>query len=343
MSRLLTPINAIAFPWEVDTIKVGTTSASERSVTIGIQCGELSIFNSVLSFDSDGTVQFEDLGSLFEAYAGETVKECAVRLNGSTVASWLLIPCRVETTDTAVMWCEKSFLTVARGERLTHQHTCEYLSWWQSTAASVTLSVTAFWASPSGMLREERQMVVDAHQGINTHSWKVSEWTPPAAGAVLSMYSVAYGDRIQHYRLQESENTPVVLCFINSFGVYETMTFFGSVERDTKPTRSSAVIGGKTRNYDIESIPIWKAYTGELPEGMSGLLDDVIRAKRVWLQDGGIGDVEVTLTDNEWKRSSSPVESLSGTVSWRLASHRQLRSRTSLGRIFDETFDETFN
>ena len=227
---------------------------------------------------------------------------------------------------------------------MTHAASCEYLSWWQSTAETVTLSVSAVWASSSGLLTESRTVSVDAHQGINTHSWVVSEWAPPVAGAVLVRYSVTLGSRIQRYCLRAVEHTPVVLCFLNCFGVYESMTFFGVVERDTKPSRTSAIIGDKTRNYDVESVPTWKASTGELPEGMSGLMDDVVRARRLWLMDGAIGDVEVTLTDNEWKRTNTSVDSLSGTVTWRMTSRRQLRARTAQdGRIFDETFDETFN
>ena len=344
MSRLITTINAIAFPWEVDTLAIGTTASGERSVSVDLLCGEVSILSTALSFGGDGTVSLEDMASLFEAYSDNAVKDCVLKLNGVTVASWVLIPCRLSTTDSAQIWCSQSFLTVVRGERVTHVSSREYLSWWQSAAGSATLAVTAIWASSSGVQSENRTMSVDARQGINTHSWNVSEWTPPAAGAVLVRYTVTLGNRAQHYCLRDVEITPSVLCFLNSFGVYESMTFFGMVERDTKPTRTSAVIGGKTRNYEVESIPTWKASTGELPEGMSGLMDDVVRARRLWLMDGAIGDVEVTVTDNDWKRTNASVESLSGTVTWRMASRRQLRARTVQdGRIFDETFDETFN
>ena len=344
MSRLITTINAIAFPWEVDTLAIGTTASGERSVSVDLLCGEVSILSTALSFGGDGTVTLEDMASLFEAYSDDAVKNCVLKLNGVTAASWVLIPCRLSTTDSAQVWCSQSFLTVVRGERMTHAASREYLSWWQPSAGNATLSVAAVWASSSGVQTESRTMSVDARQGINTHSWNVSEWTPPAAGAVLVRYTISLGNRIQRYCLRAVEHAPSVLCFLNSFGVYESMTFFGVVERDTKPTRTSAIIGGKTRNYDVESVPTWKASTGELPEGMSGLMDDVVRARRLWLMDGAIGDVEVTLTDNEWKRTNTSVDSLSGTVTWRMTSRRQLRARTAQdGRIFDETFDETFN
>ena len=345
MSRLLTDINAIAFSWEVDTLEIGTTTSGEGSVLVDLLCGERSIISTTLSFDSDGTVSLEDLASLLESYCDDAPKDCVLKLGGRTAATWVLIPCRVETSDSAAVWCEKSFLTVVRGERLTHLQSREYLSWWQSSDTDSVLEVSAVWSTGSGLLNENRTMTVSSRSGINTHSWNVSEWTPPASGAVLVQYRVTLGDRIQRYRLQEAEQPPAVLCFINSFGVHESMTFFGSVERDIKPTRASAVIGGKTRNYDVESVPTWKAGTGELPEGMSGLMDDFVRSRKAWLVDAVMGDVEVALTDNEWKRTNSIVESMSGSVTWRLASRRQLRARTGAGsgRIFDETFDETFN
>ena len=343
MSKLLTSINDIAFPWEVDTLAIGTTG-SERSVSVELLCGEVIVLSSPLSFDDGGTVTLDDVASLLESYSDDSVKECVLKLDGVAAASWTLLPCRLQTSDTAQVWVVHSFLTAVRGERLTHVDSREYLSWWQGSSATATLSVSSVWISPSGLLKETRSLSVEAHKGINTHSWNVSEWIPPEIDAELVRYSVTLGSRVQHYSLRPSEHRPAVLCFLNSFGVYESMTFFGVVERDTKPTRTLALIGGKSRNIDVESVPTWKASTGELPEGMSGLMDDVVRSSRTWLMDGSLGEVEVVLTDNEWKRSNQSDESLSGSVTWRMSSRRQLRARTSpSGRIFDETFDETFN
>ena len=63
--------------------------------------------------------------------------------------------------------------------------------------------------------------------------------------------------------------------FRNAFGYLETFHCFGATLTELKPTRSTAMFGGKTRNYRVLAVPEHTSHTGIIPSHMVPLFADL--------------------------------------------------------------------
>lgn len=300
-------------------------------------------FGSVISLD--------DLGGLLTAYARQqlvlnvTISVSEKNSSGTEVATKtfaftvLYSECDVDTT--AESFYNSHFLSILMGPKETAMGRLEYLHYYGSDSATAT----AYYDDGS-----EAQIAVTVVGGNdNYRTCDVSPARFASAGKTLVSYFVKAGSRSQTYNVRpEVLDCAPILIFSNSFGVQELIYCTGTHEVDPKFERSSARFGKMKRNYDIRETRTFKADTGVLTWAMADWLDDLFRSKEVYVLNiyGGVPTVgrEVTLTDSKSVRSNEDDELPRFTFSYEYAqrNHNVLDSHRA-GRIFDNTFDFTFN
>lgn len=300
-------------------------------------------FGSVISLD--------DLGGLLTAYARQqlvlnvTISVSEKDSGGSEIASRdfgftvLYSECDVDTT--AENFYNSHFLSILMGPKETAMGRLEYLHYYGNDSATAT----AYYDDGS-----EAQIAVTVVGGNdNYRTCDVSPARFASAGKTLVSYVVKAGSRSQTYNVRpEVLDCAPILIFSNSFGVQELIYCTGTHEVDPKFERSSARFGKMKRNYDIRETRTFKADTGVLTWAMADWLDDLFRSKEVYVLNiyNGVPTVgrEVTLTDSKSVRSNEDDELPRFTFSYEYAqrNHNVLDSHRA-GRIFDNTFDFTFN
>lgn len=300
-------------------------------------------FGSVISLD--------DLGGLLTAYARQqlvlnvTISVSEKDSSGTEVATKtfaftvLYSECDVDTT--AESFYNSHFLSILMGPKETAMGRLEYLHYYGSDSATAT----AYYDDGS-----EAQIAVTVVGGNdNYRTCDVSPARFASAGKTLVSYVVKAGSRSQTYNVRpEVLDCAPILIFSNSFGVQELIYCTGTHEVDPKFERSSARFGKMKRNYDIRETRTFKADTGVLTWAMADWLDDLFRSKEVYVLNiyNGVPTVgrEVTLTDSKSVRSNEDDELPRFTFSYEYAqrNHNVLDSHRA-GRIFDNTFDFTFN
>ena len=146
------------------------------------------------------------------------------------------------------------------------------------------------------------------------------------------------------YRVTILPNASVAMLAQNNFGCYEPIYLQGMTEFNTDFTRESALINGQLKHYNVEAVKTYKSFTGALRPAGVLLAQDLAASKDVYLLENNItGDaIVITAVDLKYTDEDSEVPDFSFT--WRHASMMGA-STTAIRppRLFDETFDETYN
>lgn len=345
MAQFDDPLPALAFPCELDSLAIQCDNSNPLLLTmrIGGQSGT-TILETTLYPDSADMVYLNDLATLLQDnLSPRAVSEVYFGLD-THAESVMVIPSRANISRSAEDFTAQHFLTLLDGARPTYLGAQEWLAYY-ATATQPTPIVTCLWVNPTtGETREAPGSINSVtHYGNNLHTvyFQPHLFVRPADGFILHSFRVELGGRRQDYILVEpTDCTPLSLKFCNNFGQSETFHLFGTMEKELKPTRSTASFSGKTRNYRIEAVPTWKCHTGVLAPSVQPLFADLCAAKEVVRLDNG---ADVTITDNELKLSTDRYSVQTGSITFREAARSARFTKQNVRRqTFDNTFDNTF-
>lgn len=159
----------------------------------------------------------------------------------------------------------------------------------------------------------------------------------------LVYYSVQAGSRIMNYRVSPTQTHRLALMMRNSFGAWEACYFRGMNEHDAKITREMVTVGGVQRPLKIEEDDNCKSWTGPLRPGGVELFRDLARSQEVMLVEDGFATDAVVVSDADVKYTDADGHLPEFTFTWHRASLRTMLKVPTIPRLFDATFDETFN
>jgi hypothetical protein len=251
--------------------------------------------------------------------------------------------CAAETWLEAEDFMENNFLTTMQGKKTTAKGFREFVHFLLSESAE--MDVYARYYDPSSMDMFEETV---ATKTLTTKGKVLTEDVSPAnyqkEGYSLVSYRVVVGERKQEYIvLKNTPDAAPALAFTNSFGCQETIYCTGTHSLEPEHTRSSGYLSGMFRSYDIEENKIFKANTGTLSHAMANWADDLLRSREIYLLNGETIVKEITITESENKRTNDDDNRPVYTFSYRYAQrNHNILSEAKAGRIFDNTFDFTF-
>lgn len=161
-------------------------------------------------------------------------------------------------------------------------------------------------------------------------------------GALVA-YTVQAGDRSMTYRVSPTQTHRLALLMRNNFGAWEPCYFRGMNEHSPKITRELVLVGGMMRPLKIDEEDTCKSYTGPLRPGGVQLLRDLSRSREVMLLEDGVATDPVVISGEDVKYTDEDGHLPEFTFSWHRASLRTMLHVPVIPRLFDDTFDETFN
>ena len=241
-------------------------------------------------------------------------------------------------------FCSKHFLTLLDGPRKTALGRMELLSF--IGAESVT-SVAYFDDGSSNA-----GGVTTLHSGDGCRILDVSPEKFVSGLRKLVKYQIIAGSRTQWYELDYDGDPDVapVLLFVNSFGVQEIAYCEGAHHQVSSFERKQARIGKLKESYMIEETESFKADTGYLSFPMAQWWRDVLRSKDIEvlpMADGAVvidGGKPVVITSQKAELSNEADHLPRFTFEYEYADrNHNFWEQPREGRIFDNTFDHTFN
>ena len=333
------------------------------SVTVTKSGDSEKVYEEYLYPDDSGIITLSDIDLLIEPYAekwlvfGLEVKvieqlvnrnsdgEDTVTASNTDTLSCTVVSCKANILNiTASDWCNTRFLTLIQGTRQTAIGWREFLCF----IGSDTAYCMAMYDDGTSQRHDVTVMASGDYQMIDVSP---AEFT--AAGKVLVSYAIYAGQRSQNYEVLPGmgEEVAPALIFWNSFGVQELAYCTGEHQMVSSFDRKQARIGRKKRAYNIEEKETFKADTGILSYPMANWWREVFRSKDVKVlpyQNGGVileeEGIPVVISSEKAELSNEADYMPRYTFEYEYAdrNHNVWDNRRE-GRIFDNTFDYTFN
>ena len=330
------------------------------TISVSHSGSTLSLFDENLYPDADNNIILTDLGRLTETVAEMwlkfsltiTVTEQLVdaNLNVSTIDTRSLmasavVRCRANVVSlTPSEFCNKHFLTLLDGTRVTSPGRKELLSYIGIEDAVVIRFFDDGSSSTTG--------VSPLQTGDGYVILDVSPDNFNVGLKKLVRYLIKAGSREQWYEVDwdcDPDISPVLL-FTNSFGVQELAYCTGEHRQVSSFDRKQARIGKLKRSYDIEERETFHADTGILSFPMANWWRDVLRSRDIQVlpvTEGAVvvdGGKPVIITSEKAELSNEASHLPRFTFEYEYADrNHNIWEQPREGRIFDNTFDYTFN
>lgn len=323
-----------------------TFSTTEKARVVMTIDGE-SIYDEWL-YPMDGIVTLQELSELVTPYARQrqtvTLSVTATSEGGTSLLSTSaeVVYCQADFGDeTAVNFLNNHFLSILMGTKVTAMGRLEYLH----LQGSETASCTACYSDGTTALFNVEIETTRPHYT----TLDVSPDNFITSGKVLIGYTITAGNRSQEYEIDlEHPDCAPILVFVNSFGLDELAYCTGIHKVDPSYKRSMAYIGRFQRNYRIDETRSFKADTGPLTFAMANWWDEVFRSDSVRIVNiynghPNVGkDLLITDSKSEYSNDDAEMPRFTFTYQYAQRNHNVVQLLRA-GRIFDNTFDNTFN
>lgn len=357
MATLISQPSAICFSSDIEDIVFGTTDENGVLVlSVGLPSGgnTVNLLEETMYPSIDGSIVISDISSLVEPYARERlmiVMRCSFTDGAGTcnIQDVFIYYSMADVGTSFSDFNSNHFLTILNGEKLTAMGREERLYAYSSSPATVIADVqlaNGQFNTLSAQMNAVNTMTGNV-MGLSQYDVSPSRIADLLAltGARLLGYTIEVDSRRQNFRCVEDQVPPAPsLVFVNSFGCEEFIHCVGKHKKDSKYERKSARIKSRLKNYRVTEDRQFTANTGWLNEAMADWADDLFRSEEVFLWVDGQRGREVVVSDSksEITNEDDNMPAFEFTYTYAQRIHNVMQSGR-VGRIFDNTFDRTFN
>lgn len=343
----------LCFSSSLTDIVFGTDAGSGRVVLDFICNGQRrNALDETMFADAEGMVTIGDLPAIAWIYARQYLQvmmECSFTDSQGTasIAPVTILYANADVDVSAAAFTETHFLTTLNGTKLTAYGREERI--YAYGAAQV--SVTAQLMDDNGNLSEQSVVLTpfEALSTLNRYGFSVGPDNVSEAlaltGQKIFSYSVVAGERRQDFQVMDDIVPPAPsLMFVNSFGCFEFLHCVGTHRKASKYERLSVRMKGKLRNCRIIEDRQFTANTGWLNQFMADWADELFRSEEVylWTESGTGKEVVVSDSKSELTNEVDDMPAFEFTYGYAQRLHNVMQT-VRAGRIFDNTFDHTFN
>lgn len=363
MTISLTSQSAL-FSSNIPDLKI-STSATRVEVRIFFEKGNATIdtdtaapiYDEYLYPDSEGAIEVCELDQIVNPYAEQylmgTLLIKAIEQTADSSGSYTdgdneetdpvaIYYCSARVEESATVFVANNFLTRLDGKKLTSLGRLEYLHYYGTDTPSCTAYYTD---GTNATFTPEIISPNDYYQTIDVSPEKFT-----TSGKTLMYYVVTAGSRSQEFEIDfTNPDCAPILAFTNCFGVQELAYCTGTLESSPELKFTQNYVKGKLKTQSITEVRTLKADTGVLTFPMADWLQDLFTSKEIYLVEmaGGYPNVSqdlIAITDCKQDYTNDHDSLPRFTFNYRRATrntsvipiHRE-------GRIFDTSFDFTFN
>jgi hypothetical protein len=315
---------------------------SNVNVSASFATGEYIFLQESYTPDNENRIYIRELDRLFLPYISQTIlrTDFTVTLsieNGTAVNINTTVQyCTAEINVPAGDFLQNHFLTLLRNQKITYCEQKEYLSLFLTE----NTTVKAIARSRSGAQEEKSFPLTELQKVLTIDVSPALLFSQPEQ---ILYYVVLAGNRdftyyVKHHMPLEYSQ----FLFLNSFGVKETFIPSAITQRENKYENQFGAFAGKYRKYDVELIKEYTANTGILNGNMADWIEDMFTSRNVFLLSPGGIEKEIVIEEAKVKRNSAQDEMPAFEFKYRLSKYDRNEYQQG-NRIFDDTFDYTFN
>ena len=322
---------------------VTINGTNDTALQVTITCDGEQLLDEPL-WPSADIIVLKEVGELLKPYVRRHLVSSVTISAGGTTSTFTVLYCLADVGVDAATFYSNYFLSILMGTKVTAAGRRELLWYYGNDHATASVeydddSIVDFIVDPVG----------------NSSTYTCIDVSPDLfiiAGRQIVAYTVTAGSRTQRFEMDFSKpDCAPILEFYNSFGVWEYIYCTGTHKVSPDYNRLSSRLGGMLRNYRIEETRTFKADTGILTTTMAAWADELFRSLEVYVVNVVNGEVtdadggkEVVITESKSENSNDDDYMPRFTFSYQYAQrNHNVLQLNRVGRIFDNTFDHTFN
>lgn len=316
-----------------------------------------SIYDEYLYPDSSKAVEVCELDALINPFALQALKgylRIAVTEDSATTnIDTTVYYCSARVEESASNFADTHFLSRLDGKRLTSMGRLEYLHYFGSdtpTATAYYTDGTNATFTPETIGGGSSPQSGGTEGGFYYKTIDVSPSNFATTDKTLAYYIVTAGSRSQEFEIDfNNPDCAPILAFTNCFGVQELAYCTGTLESSPEVKYTQNYIKGKMKTQTITQVRTLKADTGVLTFPMADWLQDLFTSQEIYLVEmvngyPNVSEDQIAITDCKQDYTNDRDSLPRFTFEYRRATrntsvipyHRE-------GRIFDTSFDFTFN
>lgn len=344
----MTTLSAISgttvFLANIPNIRLGES----ESMDVAVSAGEVLCFDETIYCEADGFCWLRDVMDLLRPYlsAGMTEVEIMVDQDAYYVNVFYCLAYIDNLVGSVGDWLESHFLTTSES-KMTTISSRERLSFY--TTENFHASYRALYLMADGTQSSVSGNFVSDHR-ISTQdditcldvSPSVIEEETGVIGTLLGYYITVEG-RSMRFLLDPSVDASQVSRFVylNAFGVTENLSIVGTLESPRQIEYTSVYLTGLRRTLAPQLHIPYKLTTALLTADEVTSLTEMLSSGSVWFGDTPSDKSLVNYSgDLTFVPTSEPGKAARAEFSFSYA----FRNRRGLdSRIFDDTFDQTYN
>nr|DAW78620.1 MAG TPA: hypothetical protein [Caudoviricetes sp.] len=282
---------------------------------------------------TQGKLTLVGLGSLVLSYASGRITSVSIKVGGSVVDDYTVLPLSQHLGISADTYCAQHYLSLGPTDRYTYGDAQEQLSW----IGSDRMTVTAYWWLSDGRVQRTEHSPLSSGDGL-VHTADVSPRTMSGEGELVE-YTASCGGREVTYHV-----LPMGCCvgarsvlMRNGFGVLESVTMVQTV-RESKSEVTSVRVGGELRNYHTDAGLRTTLTYGPL-QVYDYTLVDLLSSKEVYLLPQRTRMIVDSIGESV---VHDPYSLQWGTVTLRPSGDGIELAPLGRSRVFDDHFDNSF-
>lgn len=302
-------------------------------------------------FPVDGKVKIADLPTLLKPFSRQSLYlqmkiEMTEEFSDSSnteknTQSCEIIYCAAEIDANCADFIDNYFLSILMGTKTTSLGRLEYLHYISKDTATATCTYS------DGTQKDFPLTAIGGNDNYTTIDASPSQFV--VAGKTLVSFYVIAGNRRQDYWIdQENPDCAPILIFVNSFGCEELMYCTGELTKSPSIKYETAYVESKEKNINITETRTFKADTGPLTPAEAEWFGEVLRSDYIRVLTVKNGKLkiskEVVISEQKSDQTNADDEVIRFTFSYHYAQlNHNIVEMYREGRIFDNTFDYTFN
>ncbi len=342
MIAITKDFTAYMFSSALDTLEIAT---NEDNITFVVSNADGDILNEKYVPDNNGVIVIADLKDLIEPYLrNKLIDTFNYQVIGTTTInkSFVVQFCAAESPLDALPFLEGYFLSSLLGPKTTSIGRKEFLHLVATEATPISVECLYLVGGKTYRFETVNLNTITTLNEVSTLD--VSPDLFDSSDDILFQYTVTAGSRTQIFNLDiNNPDIAPALLFTNSFGCQETLYCTGTHTLSPSFERSQAMINGMFRNYQIEETRVFTANTGVLTFEMALWAEDLFRSKEIYLLVDDQPGKEISITESQSERNNDLDTLPSFTFKYRYAQRQQnIIQLARAGRVFDNTFDNTF-
>ena len=335
-----TQLDNVMFTSSLQTLVINADNG-ETNILFSIQKDSNLLFSNLYTPDENGNVYIYDLHKLIENNIPD-VYDSFMLMTGATKTSVTFIKCNTLVNISASVFIQNYFLSPCLKARHTSLYRVECVNILDLSGRDVAVKASAAYFLDGNLTTLDFDL--ETINGFANIDVSPSLFVKPEKGKLV-FYTISAGNRHLKYNVVNHTPDAVGVKYRNSFNVWDTFYFTGLLATEFQHTRSTAVVGGRLTDYNIDTVQLFKANTGPLPYGSEVLPYELCRSKEINMLDlegNTIG--EIVITDDEIKSDNAPDTINDFIVTYRFADHFSTKINTPKSvKLFDDTFDGSFN